>query len=319
MTSRKPGPAYAGMTGFLPRLLVVGVVTMITAACASDEPEPQGSVAESVAVCEDAAVREVVEEFGRQLRAVPLLADDSILVPAMRQAYGSLVTPDLLESWVDAPQEAPGRQVSSPWPERIEVSSVTAGEAEGCVVEGDVVFVTSADAGEALREPVRLTVVETNGWRISGYSSEYSATDDSTAADGNGLTAEGGEDAEGSSAAAAVEVIRGYYADIDEGDFRGAYEAWGDGGKASGQTFEEFAAGYAETEAVSVEVGDPGRVEGAAGSRFVEIPVSITAVTASGEEQHFTGTYTLRRTVVPGASAESRTWHIYSAEVRPNS
>jgi hypothetical protein len=45
--------------------------------------------------------------------------------------------------------------------------------------------------------------------------------------------------------------------------------------------------------------------------------VRIAAVTASGEEQEFEGTYTLRRSVVDGASAEQRQWHIYSAAIAP--
>jgi hypothetical protein len=56
-------------------------------------------------------------------------------------------------------------------------------------------------------------------------------------------------------------------------------------------------------------------VEGAAGSRYVEIPVEITATLTDGTVQHFTGTFTLRRSVVPGATADQLAWSIYSAEV----
>jgi len=55
------------------------------------------------------------------------------------------------------------------------------------------------------------------------------------------------------------------------------------------------------------------RVEGAASSRYIEVPVVIEATTVDGESQRFAGTYTLRRTVVDGASEESRRWHLYSA------
>ncbi|MFN2421306.1 MAG: hypothetical protein ABR527_07995 [Gemmatimonadota bacterium] len=110
-------------------------------------------------------------------------------------------------------------------------------------------------------------------------------------------------------------MVRLFYAAINARDFRRAYELWGDDGAASGKTFEEFAAGFAETIRVGAEVGKPGRVEPAAGSRYVEVPVRVRAVTASGEKQEFEGTYTLRRSVVDGASAEQRQWHVYSAAI----
>jgi hypothetical protein len=111
------------------------------------------------------------------------------------------------------------------------------------------------------------------------------------------------------------DVIRRYYVAIAAGAYERAYALWGNDGAASGQTLEEFEAGFARTARVEVEVGEPGRVEPAAGSRYVEIPVIVRAVTVDGEEQHFEGTYTLRRSVVDGASEEQRRWHLYSAEI----
>lgn len=113
----------------------------------------------------------------------------------------------------------------------------------------------------------------------------------------------------------AVAVIRRYYEAIQAREFPQAYRLWEGEGEASGQTFEDFEAGFAETSSVSVETGVPGRIEGAAGSRYIEIPVRITATTRDGHVQHFQGTYVLRRSVVDGASAEQRSWHIHSAEL----
>ena len=114
----------------------------------------------------------------------------------------------------------------------------------------------------------------------------------------------------------AVAVIRRYYEAIQAREFPQAYRLWEGEGEASGQAFEDFEAGFAETSSVSVETGAPGRIEGAAGSRYIEIPVRITATTRDGHVQHFQGTYVLRRSVVDGASAEQRSWHIHSAELR---
>lgn len=120
----------------------------------------------------------------------------------------------------------------------------------------------------------------------------------------------------GGSPGAAVAVIRDYYAAIAAGDYAGAYRYWASGGAASGQTFEEFRRGFAGTASVRVEVGEPGRIEGAAGSRYISIPVEVHATTTAGAAQCFRGSYTLRRVVVPGASEEMRRWRIHSAELR---
>jgi len=119
------------------------------------------------------------------------------------------------------------------------------------------------------------------------------------------------------SAEAAAAVIRDYYAAIAARDYARAYGHWADGGAASGQSFEQFRAGFAETASVTADVGAPGRVEGAAGSRYVSVPVEVRATTTAGAAQCFRGTYTLRRAVVSGATAEQRSWHIASADIRP--
>src|SRR5690606_26247468 len=110
------------------------------------------------------------------------------------------------------------------------------------------------------------------------------------------------------SAEAAAAVIRDYYAAIAARDYARAYGHWADGGAASGQSFEQFRAGFAETASVTADVGAPGRVEGAAGSRYVSVPVEVRATTTAGAAQCFRGTYTLRRAVVPGATTEQRSW-----------
>lgn len=115
----------------------------------------------------------------------------------------------------------------------------------------------------------------------------------------------------------AARAIRDYYAAIAAHDYRRAWLQWGDSGRASHHTLEEFTEGYAATDSVAVTVGTPGRVEGAAGSRFVTIPVTIRAMTTSGDSQHFAGTYVLRRVVVDGATPAQRRWHLFSATIHP--
>ncbi len=110
--------------------------------------------------------------------------------------------------------------------------------------------------------------------------------------------------------------MRTYYAAVAAGDFARAYALWGHGGGDSHQTFAEFRSGYAHTASVDAEVGPPGRVEGAAGSRYVDVPVTVRARTDTGQEQCFRGTYSLRRAVIEGATPAQRRWHLYSADLR---
>ena len=114
----------------------------------------------------------------------------------------------------------------------------------------------------------------------------------------------------------AVAIVRDYYAAIAAGDFARAYGLWSDGGRSSGQTPEQFAAGFADTAKVEVVPGEPGAIEGAAGSRYVEIPVSVNATQRDGSVRKYIGSYVLRRAVVDDASAEQRAWRIGSAELR---
>lgn len=117
-------------------------------------------------------------------------------------------------------------------------------------------------------------------------------------------------------AADAVALVRDYYAAINARDFARAHGLWANGGNASGQTTLQFAAGFADTQGVSVEVGAPGAQDAGAGQRYIQVPVSLSATHADGSIKRFVGRYVLHRTVVDGASADQRAWRIQSADLR---
>jgi hypothetical protein len=119
--------------------------------------------------------------------------------------------------------------------------------------------------------------------------------------------------------AAALEVIHDYYGAIERKDFPRAYRQWGSRGEASGQTLDQFTAGFAETESVGVQTGLPGRIDPGAGQRFIEIPVAVRANTTRGASQCFRGSYVLQRSEVDGATPEQRSWRIRSADLEPAS
>jgi len=118
------------------------------------------------------------------------------------------------------------------------------------------------------------------------------------------------------SPAAAATVVRDYYAALAAGDYPRAYGLWSSGGASSGQTLEEFRRGFAETATTGADVGLPGPIDPAVGSRFIEVPVTVRATTTAGVRQCFRGSYTLRRSDAEGATEEQRLWRIASADLR---
>jgi hypothetical protein len=110
----------------------------------------------------------VVEEFGRRMKDVPTTAAPDVAAKAIREKYSGLVDKLLVESWAMQPNEAPGRPVSSPWPDRIEITSSTDSGAE-VVVIGTIVEVSGT--GEARRVPVEIRLRPSRDeWVISAFA-----------------------------------------------------------------------------------------------------------------------------------------------------
>lgn len=121
-------------------------------------PSTQEQVAPSM---DEAAVREVVTEFGYALKNVSLNASREESALAIREHYAELLSSELLEEWASDPNKAIGRYVSSPWPERIEINRVIMGTPTRYAVWGEVVEMTSVEetqGGESGRHRIELTV-----------------------------------------------------------------------------------------------------------------------------------------------------------------
>ncbi|PVE59628.1 hypothetical protein DC429_04325 [Arthrobacter sp. TPD3018] len=116
---------------------------------------------------------------------------------------------------------------------------------------------------------------------------------------------------------AAADVVRLYYSAINARDYATAWRQWGDDGRP-GQTFKGFEQGFAKTRATRVTIGTLPPAEGAAGSVYQTVPVTVEATTASGARQRFAGSYVVRRVNgVDGASAAQLRWHLQSATLKP--
>lgn len=120
---------------------------------------------------EAADVENIVRSFGSKLKMVSLLAPDELLKESMNENYGKIVTKELIEKWIKNPSEAPGRAVSSPWPERIDIESSERVSDGKYKIKGFIIEVTSAEktSGEiAAKREITLDVEKINGsWVIS--------------------------------------------------------------------------------------------------------------------------------------------------------
>lgn len=115
------------------------------------------------------AARRLVEHFGRRLQGVYLSSPPPQIRQMIRQHYGALVSPSLLARWLQNPRRAPGRWTSSPWPDHIEVTSLTRAGHQGFVIQGHVVEMTST--GTSARIPVCFVVQKLqNRWQITEYT-----------------------------------------------------------------------------------------------------------------------------------------------------
>ncbi len=114
----------------------------------------------------------LVENFGEMLKMVALTAPEDIAAGNIEEFYSEFVTQELLTLWKSNPQNAPGRKLSSPWPDRIEVADIKSVGDEEYTVFGEIIEVTSAELQNgraAAKYPVTLMVTKRDDrWLISG-------------------------------------------------------------------------------------------------------------------------------------------------------
>lgn len=123
---------------------------------------------------DDSEIRALVEAFGSRLQGVSLTSPTAN--EAINAQYADFVDSSLLEEWARAPGAAPGRAVSSPWPDRIEIISLDQVSPGVYSITAEVVEITSYElthGGEAGRFPVRISVRRLQGrWMITGWATQ---------------------------------------------------------------------------------------------------------------------------------------------------
>ena len=119
----------------------------------------------------------------------------------------------------------------------------------------------------------------------------------------------------------AAATVRAYLAALAQRDFRQAMALWEPGADAAAVDSASFARAHGDTTVSEFEVGAPGGVEGAAGSRYVLVPVVLHGSAPDRPPLLLHGQVTLRRSVVDGASEEARHWRIsriaWSSNAKP--
>lgn len=111
----------------------------------------------------------------------------------------------------------------------------------------------------------------------------------------------------------AAALVRSLYNAINRKEYARAWSYFGESKPAS--TYEDFAEGYARTEAVEVVIG-PVTTEGAAGSIYSRIPVAILATAGDGGRL-FAGCYTTRLANPRLQAPPFQPLHIESGALRP--
>lgn len=111
---------------------------------------------------------------------------------------------------------------------------------------------------------------------------------------------------------AARQVAETYFSFLEQRRAEHAYALWVDMGGGAGMDLEHFAGGFDQYAAYEAGLGQPGRIEVAAGSLYVDVPVEISGRMMS-DNSVFTrkGVVTLKRSNVPGATEEQRQWRVY--------
>lgn len=112
------------------------------------------------------------------------------------------------------------------------------------------------------------------------------------------------------SPAAARAAVERYAAFAEKREFESAADYWTDAAAAA-----QFAADLEDYPKVVITAGEPRDMEGAAGSSFITVPVTLDLTLRSGSPYQMTCAAKLRRVNdVPGATAKQLRWNIQSID-----
>jgi hypothetical protein len=108
-----------------------------------------------------------------------------------------------------------------------------------------------------------------------------------------------------SEAETALSVARQFADLLSAKKYAQAYAMWKDGGPTPRPSAADFEKRFSAFRSVTARADPPGYIEGAAGSLYAEVPLTLSGLATGGEGYTRTGSVTLKRVNdVPGATAE---------------
>jgi hypothetical protein len=133
----------------------------------------------TITKAEKKEVTTLVENFGAKLKEVSLSVPDEVASQEIGQVYAPFVSAGFLSDLTNDPARAPGKTVSSPWPEKIEIASMEKLDAHTIKVTGNIILMTSG--GNAGKTSIVLWARDTSvqgAWLIDQLSyGEYAFYD----------------------------------------------------------------------------------------------------------------------------------------------
>ncbi|WP_284646016.1 hypothetical protein [Paenibacillus silviterrae] len=144
-------------------------ISVALSGCAIEEAQPPVKVVEmpQSEKTDEETIIGLVESFGSKLQMVSLSAPNELISKNIQENYGNLVSQELLTKWQSDPVHAPGRQVSSPWPDRIEVQSDEKVSNDMYRVKGQIIEITSSNGIAAKRTILAEVKKINNRWLIT--------------------------------------------------------------------------------------------------------------------------------------------------------
>lgn len=123
-----------------------------------NEPQTKIEMEVDIDKLNEEKITSLVEDFGAKLKNVSLLAPKDNLEKSMKENYSEYVVDKLIDKWLEQPVDAPGRLVSSPWPDRIEILNINKISETEYEVEGQIIEVTSSEDEGHITRPITLSI-----------------------------------------------------------------------------------------------------------------------------------------------------------------
>src|SRR5450756_2424198 len=165
-------------------LIAAGIVLLVVVVFVTGFFFWKSAYSKTITRAEKKEVTALVENFGSKLKEVSLSAPGEIVSQEIETIYAPFVSSTFLLNLTNDPTRAPGRDVSSPWPEKIEIISMEKLDSHTIQVKGKIILMTSvevAQGGNAGETPIMLWVRNTNAkgaWLIDQLSyGEYAFYD----------------------------------------------------------------------------------------------------------------------------------------------